>query len=302
MTTSPPRPSAPRLELGAHTLPYRAYSFDRALEGIARSGFKYVGIWNEHAGAPLIPPDARADSIDAVRKRVKAHGLTPRMAFRFPSDSAHKEPSAPLRRTLEVAGALGIPFVISTGPSPYRRAFDERKRDMLFHREAETYFQVLRDVAPHAERWRVTIVLKPHMGVTGTGEDLADLVELIDHPRIRVCYDAGNVAFYEGLKPEEDVLACARHVRAVCIKDHRGPRFHPDFPIPGDGDIDHAAIFRALIAAGFRGPCLVERVDGTQKATDMPADAIDAALARAHDYLQHAAQAATAADPAETPE
>ena len=283
------------IELGAHTLPYRAHSFDRALEGIANAGFKYVGIYGEHDGAPLIPHDARAGAIDSVRKRIEAHNLIPRMAFRFPSDPAQKDPSAPLRRTLEVAGALGVEFVISTGPSPYTRAFQERKRDMLFHREAETYFQVLRNAAPHAQKWNVTIVLKPHMGVTGTGEDLADLVELIDHPHVRVCYDAGNIAFYEGLKPEEDVLACARHVRAVCVKDHRGPRFHPDFPIPGDGDIDHAAIFRSLVTAGFSGPCLVERVDGTQKATDMPLDTIDAALTRAHTYLKKAAQAAGSA-------
>ena len=97
---------------------------------------------------------------------------------------------------------LGIPFVISSGPSPYAgRTFGPRKRDLLFHREAEAYFATLHRLAPLAERAGVTIVCKPHMGVTGTGEDLADLVNLIDHPAVRVCYDAGNIAFYEGLAP-----------------------------------------------------------------------------------------------------
>ena len=285
-----------RIELGAHTLSYRAHSFDRALEGIARAGYRYVGIWNEHGGEPLISYDADSSAITAVRRRIDSHSLIPRMAFRFPPDPIDTSPAAALRRTVEVAAALGIPFVISTGPSPYRRAPAERKRDMLFHKEAEAYFQVLRDTTPLAERAGVTIVLKPHMGVTGTGEDLADLAALINHSHVRVCYDAGNIAYYEGLAPEEDVKACAHLTSAVCIKDHRGERFHPDFPTPGDGDIDHASIFRTLLDAGFNGPCLVERVDGTQTATEMPPEAIDAALAQALVYLKEAVrQAATAA-------
>jgi L-ribulose-5-phosphate 3-epimerase len=146
---------------------------------------------------------------------------------------------------------------------------------MLFLRQAESYFAALRRAAPVAERLGVTIALKPHMGVTGTGADLADLVQRIDHPHVRVCYDAGNVAYYEGLRPEADVLDCASYVRALCIKDHRGPRESLDFPVPGEGEVDHVAIFRALLAAGFAGPCLVERIDGLEGP-----EAVDAALTR----------------------
>ena len=278
------------LELGAHTLPYRAHPLSRALEGIAGAGYRYVGIWNEHAGAPLVPHDAGASVMRDVRRQIEASGLVPRMAFRFPAGGA--DPTAALHRTIDVGAELGIPFVLSSGPSPYRKAFAERKRDMLFLREAQQYLTALRDAAPLAERAGVTIVVKPHMGVTGTGEDLADIAELIDHPSVKICYDAGNIAFYEGLRPEEDVRACARHVRAVCVKDHRGPRAHPDFPIPGEGDVDHAQVFRALIEASFSGPCLVERVDGQQRATDMPPETIDAALEKARRYLEGAADRA----------
>jgi sugar phosphate isomerase/epimerase len=270
------------VELGAQTLPYRAYPFERALEGIAGCGFKYVGIWNDHDDATVIPPEASAADIDAVRRQIERFGLIPRMAFRFRDQSS--DPTAQLRRTIEVAGGLGIPFVISAGPSPYaRRAFEARKRDMLFLREAQEYIDSLRALAPVAERHGVTIVMKPHMGVTGTGEDLADLVEVVDHPAVRICYDAGNIAFYEGLRPEDDVKACAHHVSAVCIKDHRGPRANADFPVPGEGDVDHASLFRALLDAGFSGPCLIERIDGLNSAEE-----IDRALGRARDHLRAA--------------
>lgn len=271
------------IELGAHTLLYRAYPLERALEGIARAGYRYVGIWNDHAGAPLIPPEAGAPQIKAVRRRIEQAGLVPRMCFRFPAQDPRPEPA--LRRTVEVAAALGIPFALSSGPSPYVRAFTQRKRDMLFYREVQEYFAALRAVAPFAERLGVTIVMKPHMGITGTGADLADIVELIDHPAVRICYDAGNIAYYEGLRPEDDVHDCARYVRAVCIKDHRGARAIADFPPPGEGDIDHAAIFKTLVAAGFSGPALVERIDGLQSA-----EAIDVALEQARGYLEQAVE------------
>lgn len=292
-TASAARASSARIELGAHTLPYRAHPFDRALDGIARAGFRYVGVWNEHAGAPLLPPDARSDQLSAVRRQIEQYGLVPRMAFRFPAGAGGREdPAAQLRRTVEVASALGIPFIISAGPSPYARGFEQRKRDMLFYREAQAYVATLRELAPVAERLGVTIVLKPHMGVTGTGADLTDLVELIDHPAVRVCYDAGNIAYYEGLKAEEDLQDCVRYVRAVCIKDHRGPRFHHDFPIPGEGEVDHAHLFRTLLDAGFAGPCLIERLDGQGSAAAMEATTIDTALATAKANLERALAAA----------
>ncbi len=81
---------------------------------------------------------------------------------------------------------------------------------------------------------------------------------------------------------------CARHVRAVCIKDHRGPQFNGDFPIPGEGDVDHAQVFRSLLEAGFSGPCLVERANGTVRGDDMPLDEIDASLGKAKTYLEGA--------------
>lgn len=127
----------------------------------------------------------------------------------------------------------------------------------------------------------MTLVLKPHGGIAGTGEDLAAIVERIGSPAVRVCYDPGNVAYYEGVRPEPDLPGVADLVRAVCIKDHRGGQAVVDFPTPGDGDIDHVAIFRALRDANFVGPCLIERIDGLSTPEE-----VDRELARGRQYLE----------------
>ena len=183
--------------------------------------------------------------------------------------------------------------VTTSGPSPYRKGFAERKRDMLFHQECEAYFATLRAVAPVAQRAGVLIAPKPHMGVTGTGADLADLVRLIDHPAVRVCYGAGNIAYYEGLTPEEDVLDCAPGGLRLRQGPPRAP-LPPGLPRPRRGRGRPRPDLPRPPGARFPGPCLVERLDGTGRATEMALEAIDGALTRARAYLEGAVAQATA--------
>jgi sugar phosphate isomerase/epimerase len=45
----------------------------------------------------------------------------------------------------------------------------------------------------------------------------------------------------------------------VCIKDHLGLRGDENFPVPGQGQIDHEQLFQTLFSAGFGGPLALER-------------------------------------------
>jgi sugar phosphate isomerase/epimerase len=284
-----PVPGSERLELGAYTQLYRAYPFEFALERLARAGFRAIGVSTRHAGVSIITPDTTAHELDSLRRRIEAFGLHPRLIGGIAAQA--DDPRRALQRSVQVATALGCPFVTSRGPSPYTdHSFGRRKRAMLQYQEAAAYIAALRAVAPVAEQAGVTIVLKPHSGITGTGEDLADIVSLLDHPAVRICYDAGNIAFFEGLDPVEDVTTCAADVRVVAIKDHRGPPGNEDVPIPGEGIVDHERLFRALLGAIFAGPCIIERIDGHDQA-----DAMDAALATATANLRRAIAAAAIA-------
>jgi sugar phosphate isomerase/epimerase len=276
------------LELGAYTQLYHAYPFEFALERLAHAGFQSIGVSTRHAGVTIISTETPVRELEALRRRIEAFGLRPRLIGGFVAQA--DDPGSALRQTVQAAAALGCAFATSRGPSPYvDQWFGQRKRDMQYYREARDYLAALRTVAPLAEQLGVTLVLKPHSGLTGTGEDLADIVRLIDHPAVRICYDAGNIAFFEGVVPEEDVRACASFVRVMTVKDHRGGRGHEEVPIPGEGTIDHTRLFRELLAAGFAGPCIIERIDGQEEAA-----AMDAALARARANLERAIAGALA--------
>jgi sugar phosphate isomerase/epimerase len=188
---------------------------------------------------------------------------------------------------VDTIAELGIPhlLVVPVSPAPKfpgeERPAGEHPGEMVWFTRVEAWLRSLEPAgAARGAARGVTILLKPHGGIAGTGEDLALLVERIGSPAVRVCYDPGNIVYYEGVRPEPDLPTVVDFVGAVCIKDHRGGRAVVDFPEPGDGQIDHLAIFRTLHAGGFDGPCLIERIDGLNSAEET-----DQALARGRAYL-----------------
>jgi sugar phosphate isomerase/epimerase len=102
---------------------------------------------------------------------------------------------------------------------------------------------------------------------------------------LKICWDAGNVSYYEGIYPDPDLPDLAPQVKAVCIKDHLGGRGEANFPVPGTGQIDHEAMFATLFGAGFDGPIAVERIDGRESAEKMDPEVIDQRIAEARRFL-----------------
>jgi sugar phosphate isomerase/epimerase len=285
-------PTADRFQLGAMTIPYARWTFDRALEGIAGAGFSQVGIVRPLTDGPFYPERATASDYAAFRARIERHGLTPALMFASRGDG---DPAERLRDDVDRLAELGIPYllVIPISPAPKfpgERPAGEHPSEMVWFTRVEGWLRMIAPAVRRAERRGVTILLKPHGGIAGTGVDLALLVERLGSPAVRVCYDPGNISYYEGVRPEPDLPGVADFVRALCVKDHRGGRANVDFPTPGDGEIDHVAIFRALDAVQFSGPCLIERIDGLNTPEET-----DRELARGRAYLERAIAAATGA-------
>lgn len=266
--------------LGAHTLPYRREPLERALQGIAAAGFRQVGLWTDHAGAPLVSTTPSREEIAALRATLARSGL--RAVTMFARRGAMETPEA-LLADLDLCAALEMPLLQAAGPWPYAQFPNQRKAEMRWFGEVERFLAHLDRAAPEAEQRGVTIVLKPHTGATATGEDLVDVIRRVGSPALRACWDAGNVRYYEGLDSEDDLerSGVAPLVKSVCIKDQRGGRAAANFPIPGEGEVDHPRMLRVLAAAGFDGPLLVERLDAPPTA-----EAIDTALAGARQFLE----------------
>ena len=83
------------------------------------------------------------------------------------------------------------------------------------------------------------LVVKQHGGETGTGEACAAITREVDHPNIKVNYDAGNVLDYLDKDPIPDIKLCADggaellHQGSPQLAEGRGlrPRLRRDRPL-----------------------------------------------------------------------
>lgn len=271
------------------TLPYSRYPFDRALEGIARAGYKFVGFGYNHAGSPVLAPDASEQQLDELAKQFAAHGLTPGLLWagvRVMGDDGVQL----MKRRLDMARHLGIKVVTSSGfdveISPDVPLSDPATPEP--HRE---YVRRMQQVGDYAAEQGRTVIIKPHGGNTGTAARLLKTLRDINRPTVQAYYDPGNVHFYEGIDPAADIRLLEDSMPALCAKDHRGAAREMDFPVPGEGDVDFAAVFAHLLETGFDGWVSVERVDVTDRGPIAP-EVLDERMARARKNLSALAKGA----------
>ena len=113
-------------------------------------------------------------------------------------------------------------------------------------------------LAAAAEDAGVDVALEIHGDIMASGARTLPLLERIGHPRVKVAYDTGNCEFYGDVKAVDDLAPIVPYLANVHLKDHRGGKAVWDFPAPGDGTIDFAAVLGILEAGGYRGPLSVE--------------------------------------------
>jgi sugar phosphate isomerase/epimerase len=260
---------------------------ERALAGIAKAGYKYVMPYYVHAGKNVFTPDLPSSALTQLKTMFADAGLIPFCRFAgLGFETGGPAAVTLVKKELDLCAGFGIRTVVGIGPWQYDRFPNLPKRDIQWQKEVAAFNGALEQVVRHAESAGVTIALKPHTGLTATAKACMEVMKRIPSERLRICWDAGNVSYYEGIHPDPDLPHLAPYVRAVCIKDHKGLRAVGDFPTPGEGQVDHDLMFRILAGANFRGPVAVERVDGTDDAEKMPAALIDKRIAAARAFLE----------------
>ncbi len=272
--------------LGCQTLPYRALPLSRALEGISKAGYRYVMMYSTHDNKPAFSPSLSASERAALKRQVQDAGLTPFMSFFGLGKGLTTDDGLKLALAeLDLCAEFGIGTVIGTGPWYYVKFPNLPYSVREWGKITDTYYGILEKAVRHAEQIGITITLKPHTGITAHAKACMEVVKRLPSERLKICWDAGNVSFYEGIYPDPDLPDLAPHVKAVCIKEHLGGRAVANFPVPGQGQIDHDLMFKILFGAGFDGPIALERIDGTDNAAKMPPELIDERITAARTYL-----------------
>ena len=81
------------------------------------------------------------------------------------------------------------------------------------------YYKVMSDAAAYAQERRIKLVMKPHGGSSGASDEIVAVMKAVPHPNFKIWYDAGNIIYYTGKDPVEELKPIARHVTGFCAKD-----------------------------------------------------------------------------------
>ena len=116
---------------------------------------------------------------------------------------------------------------------------------------------MMADAAPYAQERGLKLVLKPHGGGSGAAEEILRCIDQVKQPNFKIWYDAGNIIYYTGKDPVEQLKPVARYVTGFCAKDCDREKGSVWLEF-GTGKVDFPAVFGELRRAGFNGPVMVE--------------------------------------------
>jgi sugar phosphate isomerase/epimerase len=236
--------SAVRWRIGCFNRPWTTWSFDEALRQIKAAGYDTTGLLTRTKDEPFIGADATPAYLSKLKQRLSASGLNATMgALRTRHDIPLEESKKETRMQIDTASRLGLIYVLTFGV--------ERPN------EYEHYYRVMSDAAAYAQERKINLVMKPHGGSSGAAEEIVAAMKAVQHPNFKIWYDAGNIIYYTGKDPIEELKPIAGHVTGFCAKDCGAPG--GDVMIQfGTGKVDFAGVFAVLKAAGFDGPIMVE--------------------------------------------
>jgi len=277
-----------RYKLGVMATMFGSMALDEAMTRIRKMGYRYISMSPRHGNEAVFSPAMGTAERKQMLKRIRALGVEPFLSLGgFQADPVKEEGLKQYLAQLELCSDFEIPVMVGAGPWYYTKFPTMPKRERDWQVEVSRFYAGLEKAVQHAEGLKVVIALKPHTGITARAKDCMEVLQRLRSPHLKIAWDAGNVSFYEGIYPDPDLADLAPNVSAVCIKDHKGPRAVSDFPVPGQGNVDHEQMFRTLFAAGFRGPMAIERVDGTDGGMNkVPPAVVEERLTAAYQYLK----------------
>jgi sugar phosphate isomerase/epimerase len=261
-------------QIACMTLPYSRFPLGRALEGIKAAGYKFVAWGTTHKedgkDVPVLAKDAPPEKAKELAKRCRGMGLEPVLMFSGVYPEAKDGFEVHRQRILQ-AGAAGVPQVLTFGHTKGGNK--------------ELWLDRFKQLGAVAKDNNVLLVVKQHGGETGTGEACAAIAREVNHPNIKVNYDAGNVLDYLDKDPIPDIKTCAAEVRSFCIKDHRNWPKDEDCG-PGFGEIDHYKLLHPVAFTGLTMPLACENIFAPLVPRPEKPEGVDDLAKRAREFLE----------------
>jgi len=253
-----------------------AFTLERALQGIAGVGLKYVELVAIPGYCPHLTPESMgSEEIDALVALLQQYDLRVSV-INVAADLTTGSGVQLLGHTMRVARALGVSTIVTHVEQTETEGGAARFR------------QLLPEILDLAQNFGTTIALETHGGLVTTGTQGLEFLKEVGSGSLKMTYDMANVVYYGGMLPEADLSKMKDDIGAyighVHLKDKANMKLREyDFPPFGEGILDFAAVVGLLEEGGYEGHMSLEvELDG---APDSP-ERVDEALATSFEYLK----------------
>jgi sugar phosphate isomerase/epimerase len=82
----------------------------------------------------------------------------------------------------------------------------------------DDYYKLMQDAAAYSQERGLKLVLKPHGGASGAAEEMMRCLEKVKHPNFKIWFAAGNILYYTGKDPLEELKPLAHQVTGFCAE------------------------------------------------------------------------------------
>jgi len=220
------------------------WGFDAALDGMKAAGYKLTGLLSRGPKEPLTGSDATPEYLAELKKRIAVRGLKVNMAaLRTKNELPLVEQIKDMRQQIDNGAIVGVEFLLTFGVDQAR--------------DYENYYKLMHDAASYARELEMKLVLKPHGGASGASEEIVRCLQKVNHPNFKIWFDAGNIIYYTGKDPIEQLKPIVEHVTGFCAKDCDRPQGTVWLEF-GTGKVDFRGVFAEMKKSGFNGPVMVE--------------------------------------------
>ncbi len=258
-------------QLGCTTNSYCKFPFERALQGIAEAGLKYVEIGAVPIHCEHVKPELMdKKQFKELKAMIEGYGLKP-MSISGHCDLATDSGVRLFKKRIDFACEMEVKIVNTAAGSIKTKA------------EEEKFFENMKTVSRYLEERGITAALECHGGIVGTGKECRKTVERIGSDNVKINYDPANGIFYEGVNPEEDIMDIVDYIAHVHVKDKLEGKGVWNFPAIGDGYIDFGTLFDVLYNNDYHGPFSFE-IEFLQQGPKTPEE-VDAALKKSVKYI-----------------
>lgn len=249
-----------RWPIGCFNRPWReaGADFDAALAGVKQAGYRITGLLTVSKQDHFVRSSATPEYLEELKKKIANSGLRANMAsLSFPESASEDAAVKDVRQQLDNTKFLDIEFALTFGV----------ERPQYYGK----FYAVMRDAAAYARERGIKLVMKPHGGGSGAAEEIMRCLDKVKHPNFKIWYDAGNIIYYTGKNPIEQLKPIAQYVTGFCAKDCDREKGEVWLEF-GKGKVDFHAVFSELKRAGFNGPVMVECCAKGKTADEMTAN------------------------------